>query len=91
MVKERIYPVGRLDYDTSGILLLTNDGDFAQRLTHPKHEVDKGLCRKSKRDCDKINACTFGKRNKDRRTKKRLQLSSKFYQWILRQITVSWN
>ena len=32
MVKERIYPVGRLDYDTSGILLLTNDGDFAQRL-----------------------------------------------------------
>ncbi|MGX7172802.1 pseudouridine synthase [Enterococcus ratti] len=40
-VKERIYPVGRLDYDTSGILLLTNDGDFAQRLTHPKHEVDK--------------------------------------------------
>lgn len=41
MVKERIYPVGRLDYDTSGILLLTNDGDFAQRLTHPKHEVDK--------------------------------------------------
>ena len=38
---ERIYPVGRLDYDTSGILLLTNDGDFAQRLTHPKHEVDK--------------------------------------------------
>ncbi|MGG5358751.1 MULTISPECIES: pseudouridine synthase [unclassified Enterococcus] len=40
-VKERIYPVGRLDYDTSGLLLLTNDGDFAQRLTHPKHEVDK--------------------------------------------------
>lgn len=40
-VPERLYPVGRLDYDTSGILLLTNDGDFAQRLTHPKHEVDK--------------------------------------------------
>lgn len=41
MVKERIYPVGRLDYDTSGILLLTNDGDFSQRLTHPSHEVEK--------------------------------------------------
>lgn len=37
----RIYPVGRLDYDTTGLLLLTNDGDFAQKLTHPKHEVDK--------------------------------------------------
>lgn len=37
----RIYPVGRLDYDTSGILLLTNDGDFSQKLTHPSHEVDK--------------------------------------------------
>lgn len=41
MVKERIYPVGRLDYDTSGLLLLTNDGDFSQRLTHPKYEVEK--------------------------------------------------
>lgn len=40
-VPERIYPVGRLDYDTSGILLLTNDGDFSQRLSHPKHQVDK--------------------------------------------------
>lgn len=40
-VKERIYPVGRLDYDTSGLLILTNDGDFSQKLTHPSHEVDK--------------------------------------------------
>lgn len=40
-VPERIYPVGRLDYNTSGILLLTNDGDFSQRLSHPKHQVDK--------------------------------------------------
>lgn len=40
-VPERIYPVGRLDYDTSGILLLTNDGDFSQRLAHPKHEINK--------------------------------------------------
>ncbi|WP_041445251.1 pseudouridine synthase [Syntrophobotulus glycolicus] len=40
-VKERVYPVGRLDYDTSGILLLTNDGDLAYRLTHPKFGVSK--------------------------------------------------
>ncbi|RJR10474.1 rRNA pseudouridine synthase [Candidatus Parcubacteria bacterium] len=40
-ISERIYPVGRLDYDTSGLLILTNDGDFAYMLTHPKHEIDK--------------------------------------------------
>ena len=40
-VKERIYPVGRLDYDSEGLLLLTNDGDFTFLLTHPKHRVPK--------------------------------------------------
>ncbi len=40
-VKEYVYPVGRLDYDSEGLLLLTNDGDLAARLTHPRHEVDK--------------------------------------------------
>src|SRR3954449_4003839 len=40
-VKEYVYPVGRLDYDTEGLLLLTNDGELAARLTHPRHEVDK--------------------------------------------------
>ena len=37
----RLYPVGRLDYDSEGLLLLTNDGELAQRLTHPSCEVDK--------------------------------------------------
>lgn len=37
----RLYPVGRLDADTTGLILLTNDGDLAHRLTHPKFEVDK--------------------------------------------------
>jgi 23S rRNA pseudouridine2605 synthase len=40
-IKDRIYPVGRLDRNTSGVLLLTNDGDLSQRLTHPSHEVKK--------------------------------------------------
>ena len=40
-VPERIYPVGRLDYDSSGILVLTNDGDFANLLMHPRHKINK--------------------------------------------------
>jgi pseudouridine synthase len=40
-VREYIYPVGRLDYDSEGLLLVTNDGDLAARLTHPRHEVDR--------------------------------------------------
>lgn len=40
-IKERIVPVGRLDYDTEGLLLLSNDGQFVNALTHPKYEVPK--------------------------------------------------
>jgi 23S rRNA pseudouridine2605 synthase len=39
--RERIYPVGRLDRDTTGLLLLTNDGQLAKKLTHPKHKINK--------------------------------------------------
>jgi 23S rRNA pseudouridine2605 synthase len=57
----RVYPVGRLDYDTEGVLLLTNDGDLAFRLAHPKYEVAKiyeALVEGefSREDCDKIAA-----------------------------------
>lgn len=40
-VDERIYPIGRLDFDTTGLLLLTNDGDFANRMMHPRFQVEK--------------------------------------------------
>jgi 23S rRNA pseudouridine2605 synthase len=45
---KRIYPVGRLDYDTSGLLIVTNDGEFAHLLTHPKHEIEKTYVAKVK-------------------------------------------
>ena len=40
-ISQRLYPVGRLDVNTTGLLLLTNDGDFAQKLSHPKYEIEK--------------------------------------------------
>lgn len=40
-INERIFPVGRLDYKTTGLLLLTNDGDLAKKLSHPSHKVPK--------------------------------------------------
>ena len=47
-VNERIFPVGRLDYDTSGLLILTNDGEFANKMTHPSHEIPKTYVAKIK-------------------------------------------
>lgn len=40
-LSQRLYPVGRLDYNTEGLLLLSNDGDFTYKITHPKHKLDK--------------------------------------------------
>ena len=40
-IKERVFPVGRLDYDTEGLLILTNDGEFTYNVTHPKFEINK--------------------------------------------------
>ncbi|MBO0995344.1 pseudouridine synthase [Bacillus sp. SD088] len=40
-IEERIYPVGRLDYDTSGLLILTNDGEFSNLLAHPRYKIKK--------------------------------------------------
>lgn len=40
-VSLRVFPIGRLDYDTEGLLLLTNDGDLTYKITHPKHNIEK--------------------------------------------------
>ncbi|MBO1912806.1 pseudouridine synthase, partial [Microvirga sp. 3-52] len=47
-IEERIFPVGRLDYDTSGVIILTNDGDFSYLMTHPKFEIKKTYIAKVK-------------------------------------------
>lgn len=47
-LETRIYPVGRLDYDTSGLLLLTNDGDFTNLMTHPRYKIQKKYVAKLK-------------------------------------------
>ncbi len=39
--EKRVYPAGRLDYNTEGLLILTNDGDFVNKITHPKHNIEK--------------------------------------------------
>lgn len=58
-VEQRIYPIGRLDYNTSGLLLLTNDGEFANSLMHPRYELNKTYIAKvnripSKSDMNKL-------------------------------------
>ncbi len=47
-IEARIYPVGRLDYDTSGLLLLTNDGEFTNLMTHPRYQIKKKYVAKLK-------------------------------------------
>ena len=61
-IKERVYPVGRLDLDTEGALLLTNDGELAQKILHPSHEVNKTYVAKVKGlpDWKKLGALSKG-------------------------------
>lgn len=61
---ERIYPIGRLDYDTTGIILLTNDGELSNILTHPSHNIEKQYLAKvkgffKKEDANKLSSGIF--------------------------------
>ncbi|MBF0714393.1 rRNA pseudouridine synthase [Gemella sp. GH3] len=47
-IAERVFPVGRLDYDTSGALIMTNDGEFTNLITHPRHKINKTYIAKIK-------------------------------------------
>ncbi len=61
-IKERVFPVGRLDFNTEGLLLLTNDGEWANKLAHPSHEVEKEYLVKIRGDLsgDKIALLSEG-------------------------------
>lgn len=52
-IKARIYPVGRLDFDTAGLLIMTNDGAFANAVTHPSRKVDKAYIARINRPLEK--------------------------------------
>lgn len=60
-VNERIYPVGRLDYDSSGLLILTNDGDFYNKIIHPRVEINKVYFAKVSGSFTKEDICKFEK------------------------------
>lgn len=60
-ISQRVYHVGRLDLDSEGLLILTNDGDFAQRLTHPRHQIEKTYRLKLRGPLDNRAAEMLGK------------------------------
>ncbi len=92
-VEERIYPVGRLDYDTTGVLLLTNDGALANKLMHPRFEVAKTYIAKVKGivQNDELKRLRLGVRVDGRKTKPaktRLKEVDRHHQTSLVQLTI---
>lgn len=60
-VNIRVFPIGRLDYDTEGLIILTNDGELAYTITHPKHNIDKTYRALVRGKVDKDDAITFAR------------------------------
>ena len=92
-VEERVYPVGRLDYDTTGILLLTNDGALANKLMHPRFEVAKTYVAKVKGIVtnDELKRLRLGVRidgHKTKPAKTRLKETDRHRQTSLVQLTI---
>lgn len=92
-IEERVYPVGRLDYDTTGILLLTNDGALANKLMHPRFEVEKTYVAKVKgiiRNDDlkrlRLGVMVDGRKTKPAKT--RLKEVDRYKQTSLVQLTI---
>ncbi|MBR2870509.1 MAG: rRNA pseudouridine synthase [Clostridia bacterium] len=89
---ERLFPVGRLDYDTEGLLLFTNDGDLAFKLTHPKNEVTKTYLVKTEKpitedELNKLRAGVYIDGVKTKKCKIRLIETTKNYSKV--HITIS--
>ena len=89
---ERLFPVGRLDYDTEGLLLFTNDGELTFKLTHPKNEVTKTYLVKtekpvSEEDLNKLRAGVYIDGVKTKKCKIRLIETTKTYSKV--HITIS--
>ncbi len=90
-VRVRVYPVGRLDYDTEGLLLLTNDGDFAHLVTHPRHELPKTYLVKVKgvledRDVESLERGVFLKDGKTAPARVRKLRKEEANSWV--EITI---
>ncbi len=90
-IRTRVYPVGRLDYNTEGLLLLTNDGDFANLVTHPRHELPKTYLVKVKgaledRDVENLEQGVFLKDGKTAPARVRRLRKEEANSWV--EITI---
>ena len=90
---KRLYPIGRLDYDTTGLLLLTNDGDLTNLLIHPKNEIDKVYVAKingimNAVDIKKLEAGVLIDNHKTSRSKVKVKRIDKANKCSIVQITI---
>ena len=91
-INAKVVPVGRLDYDTSGLLLLTNDGDLVYKLTHPKHKIEKVYMAKlfGKPDINCINQFKWGVNINGQRTSPgKLEIVEDLGKYTLCRITIT--
>ena len=91
-LKKRLFPVGRLDYDSEGLLLLTNDGDLTYHLTHPKHKIEKVYLAKvfGRPDENAVNQFKWGVMIDGRRTEPaKLEILEDLGKYTMCRITIT--